>query len=167
MKKFYFKWKGSRDNWRIPLLCVLCTHKTKSTYETIFQKIKSDLPQYSPIQINVDFELAAIKAISEIYPNTKIQGCYFHLKQSVVRNLGTNGLKSRYEEDIKFAKEIRQMIGTAFLPPDEVKKVRNNYIFKCDIRDAPILLYGGDRGTLRPFFWSALARHRLFILKKN
>lgn len=79
-------------------------------------------PDYSPTQINVDFELAAINAIKEVFPNAKIQGCFFHLAQSIVRNLGTNGLKVRYETDMKFAKEIRQMLGIAFLPVDKVRK---------------------------------------------
>lgn len=104
----------------MPLLCVLCTNKKKSTYKTIFEQIRLHLPEYFPNQINVDFELAAINAIKEMFPNTKIQGCLFHFIQSIIRNLGTNGLKRRYETNLKFATEIRQMIGVAFLPPDQV-----------------------------------------------
>lgn len=111
---------GSRDGWRVPLLFVLCTNKTAETYKTVFQKIKSDLPQYEPAQLNVDFELAAVNAIKEVFPGAKIQGCLFHLSQSVVRNLSANGLKSRYESDLTFSTEIRQMIALAFLPPDQV-----------------------------------------------
>lgn len=83
--------------------------------------IKSYRPEYSPDQNNVDFELAAINASKEVFPNATIQGCFFHLAQSIVRNLGTNNLKPRYETDAKFGTEIRQMLGLAFLPPDKVK----------------------------------------------
>lgn len=85
-------------------------------------------PQYKPKKVNVDFELAAINAITEEFPNAKVQGCNFHLKQSVIRNLNTNGLKNRYETDMKFAREIRQMVAIAFLPED---KVSSFLIYYC------------------------------------
>lgn len=117
---FGIAFTGSRNGWRMPLLFALCTNKHKDTYKTIFERIKHDQPEYSPKQINMDFELAAIKAAAEVFPNAKIQGCLFHCSQSVVRNLSTNGLKNRYETDAQFAKEIRQMIGLAFLPVEKV-----------------------------------------------
>lgn len=117
---FFFVFTGSSDEWRVPLLFALCTNKTTLTYKTIFEQIKLKLPNYTPAQINVDFELAAINAIKEVFPNTKIQGCFFHLKQSVVRNLNSNHLKTRLETDLKFSTEIRQMVAVAFLPPDQV-----------------------------------------------
>lgn len=99
---------------------MLCTNKKKATYKTAFQKIKEFQPAYSPNQINVDYELAAINAIKEVFPNAIVQGCYFHLAQSLGRNIGTNGLKPRYETDSKFASEIRKLQGLAFLPVDQV-----------------------------------------------
>lgn len=112
--------KGTRDGWRMPLISVLCVNKDANTYKTIFKALKSDQPNYSPKQINVDFEQAAIKAAKSVFPTAKIQGCYFHLKQSVIRNLATNGLKGRYETELKFAEEIRKMIAIAFLPVEKV-----------------------------------------------
>lgn len=103
----------------------LCTNKKTSTYKTILRQLKRDQPDYSPDQINIDFELAAMNAAKEVFPETKIQYCYFHLKQSVIRNLASNGLKERYEVDTKFAKEILQMVSVAFLPVDEVR------IYEC------------------------------------
>lgn len=83
--------------------------------------MKRDQPDYCPDQINIDFELAAMKAAKEVFPGAKIQYCYFHLKQSVIRNLASNGLKERYEKDTAFTKEILQMVAVAFLPVDEVR----------------------------------------------
>lgn len=113
---------GSRGGWRMPLVFVLCTNRTTATYTTIFEKLKADQPTFNPKQINIDFEQATIKAIKEIFPEANIQCCYFHLLQSVVRNLSTNGLKERYEKEIEFSKEIRQMTGVAFLPIDKVRR---------------------------------------------
>lgn len=67
--------KGCRKNWRMPLVFSICTNKQKKTYKTMFQKIKQMQPQYKPKKVNVDFELAAINAITEKFPNAKVQGC--------------------------------------------------------------------------------------------
>lgn len=82
--------------------------------------MKNTHPDYSPTQINVDFELAAINAAKEVFPNATIQGCLFHYAQSIGRNLNQNDLKARYENDLQFAHEIREMAAVAFLPPMEV-----------------------------------------------
>lgn len=118
---------GSLNGWRMPLLFALCTNKTKATYKTIFEQIKKDQPNYCPEQINVDFELAAINAAKDVFPTAKIQGCQFHHAQCVNRNLNSKGLKERYESDITFAKEIREMLGLAYLPPDKVNCVSTSF----------------------------------------
>lgn len=111
---------GSRDGWRAPLLYALCAKKTTQIYVKLLEQIKLKLPDYSPEQVNMDFELAAINAVKQVFPNAKLQCCLFHLKQSIGRNLASNQLKPRLETDLKFATEIRQMIAVAFLPPDQV-----------------------------------------------
>lgn len=113
---------GSRQGWRMPLVFACGSSKDAATYKQIFNLLKKDQPNMMPTQINVDFEQAAIKAAKEVFGQTQIQGCYFHLLQSIIRNLATNNLKERYESDITFSSEIRQMSGLAFLP---IEKVRN------------------------------------------
>lgn len=111
---------GERDKWKIPLVYVLCCEKNTATYRTIFGQIKKKQPQFNPLQINVDFEQAAIKALKEIFPNAHIQGCHFHFSKNIVQNLGKNGLKTRYEQDGKFAHEIRKMIALPFIPAAKI-----------------------------------------------
>lgn len=111
---------GTRNGWKVPLVFVLCTDKKATTYCTIFEQLKAKAPGLNPTQINIDFEQAAIKAIKQVFPNAKIQGCYFHLKQSLLRNLSQHELKTRYENDLQFASEIRQLQALAFLPVEEV-----------------------------------------------
>lgn len=104
----------------MPLVCAVTTGKQKKTYKTIIQQIKTGVPNVSPKKVNVDFELAAINAVTEELPTATVQACHFHLKQSILRNLNTIGLKKRYETDFQFAQEIRQMIAVAFLPEHKV-----------------------------------------------
>ena len=40
-----------------------------------------------PTHISSDFELAAINAIKEVFNNTEVQGCYFHLVQNMWKHL--------------------------------------------------------------------------------
>lgn len=102
------------------LVYALCTNKKATAYSTILNQVKAKSPALNPPQINIDFELATLKAIKEVFPNTKVQGCIFHFFQSLVRNLAQHGLKSRYETDVRFAFEIRQIMALAFLPVEEV-----------------------------------------------
>lgn len=117
---FIFSLKGSIGNWKMPLVFVLCTDKKTATYREIFKQLVAKKPTLKPPQINLDFELATIKAAKDVFPQTKLQGCLFHLAQAVVRNLGQHELKGRYENEIKFSSEIRQLIALAYLPIDKV-----------------------------------------------
>lgn len=91
-------------------------------------KLKESQRSLSPKQINVDCELAAINAAQSAFPHTKIQLCWFHIKQSLIRNLGSNNLKLRYENDKDFANEVRQMISVAFLPVEKVATAWDMFI---------------------------------------
>lgn len=104
----------------MPLVFILCTNRKTATYREIFKQLIEKQPDLNPAQINIDFEQATIKAIKEAFPETKVQGCLFHLHQAVVRNLAQHELKVRYENEIKFASEIRQLLAIAYLPIDKV-----------------------------------------------
>lgn len=119
---------GNCKGWREALVFIACTNKTAGTYKYVFDKLKEKQPTLSPNQINVDCELAAINAAQSAFPHTKVQLCWFHIKQSVIRNLGTNNLKMRYESDSVFANEVRQMISVAFLPVEHVAATWDTFI---------------------------------------
>lgn len=56
--------------------------------------------------IHTDFEIAAINAIGAIIPGARIQGCFFHLSQSVYRKVSSSGHQSRYNTDEEFAVKV-------------------------------------------------------------
>lgn len=113
----------------MPLVFVVCTNKT-TTNKYVFDKLKEKRSAISPKQINVDCELAAINAAQTTFPHSKVQLCYFHIKQSVIRNLTTNHLKEPYENDFEFANEMRQMMSVAFLPVENVASTWDKFIEK-------------------------------------
>lgn len=104
----------------MPLAYALCKGKTTGTYRTIFEQMKAIRPGLNPTQITMDFELAAINAAKMVFPTARVQTCYFHFTQSIIRNMGQHGLKTKYQSDNTFAQEIRQLIALAFLPPAQV-----------------------------------------------
>jgi len=74
---------------------------------------------FSPEKVTVDFELAIHKAIENVWPNTTIIGCRFHLTQSWWRNVQKCGLTSFYkDESLEIGKWIRNTFGLVFLNPD-------------------------------------------------
>lgn len=78
-------------------------------------KLKENQPNFDPKKVNVDFDVASTNAAIEVFPNAMVQGCNFQLKQTVIRNLDAVGLKKRYETDVKFAHEVREMTAKALL----------------------------------------------------
>ena len=68
----------------------------------------------------VDFELAVIKSIEVNFPDSEINGCFFHLSQSVYRKIQECGFQRRYQEDSDFALKLRMLPALAFVPVEEV-----------------------------------------------
>jgi len=65
-----------------------------------------------------DFELAAIDAIQEVFPNDTTKGCTFHFRQALMRRLADIGLRTEYSSTgIPCVKDwIRQIMGLTLLP---------------------------------------------------
>ncbi|KRX53075.1 hypothetical protein T09_7520 [Trichinella sp. T9] len=74
----------------------------------------------NPESIICDFETALIPAIQGYFPNTRVQGCYFHFCQAVHRKVGELGLKTRYHQHEETRRKIRMLLTTAFLPVPHV-----------------------------------------------
>ncbi|KAM7285895.1 uncharacterized protein ISCGN_032780 [Ixodes scapularis] len=53
--------------------------------------------------VYTDFDIAAINVMKAVSPSAKIQGCFFHLPQSVYWKVCFSGLQSRYNADDEFA----------------------------------------------------------------
>ncbi|KRY49544.1 hypothetical protein T03_14936 [Trichinella britovi] len=75
---------------------------------------------YCLYTIICDFETALIPAIRGYFPNTRVQGCYFHFCQAVHRKVGELGLKTRYRTEEPTKRKIRMLLATAFLPVPHV-----------------------------------------------
>ena len=54
-----------------------------------------------------DYEIAAINAFAQVFPNAEIKGCFFHFDQAIWRRIQAFGLQQRYQNDEEFAVVIK------------------------------------------------------------
>ncbi|KRZ88035.1 ATP-dependent RNA helicase DDX19A [Trichinella sp. T8] len=112
------------DELLVPAVYCLCTGKDIGTYGYIFQALIDKAAvlevDLNPDTIICDFETALIPAIRGYFPNTRVQGCYFHFCQAVHRKVGELGLKTRYRQHEETRRKIRMLLATAFLPVPHV-----------------------------------------------
>lgn len=98
----------------IPVLYALLPDKKLTTYKLLFQLIRSQIPQWNPSDITVDFEVAAIQAIRSHFPNVKITGCYFHFRRCLWRKAKTLGVcKTQLGKD-----HVKLCAALSHLPPE-------------------------------------------------
>ncbi|XP_076035995.1 uncharacterized protein LOC143021958 [Oratosquilla oratoria] len=73
-----------------------------------------------PTVIIVDFEQAIIQAISNVFgPETRTQGCFYHLTQSTWRKIQDLGLTNHYKESENFRHFCGQIDSLAFIPVED------------------------------------------------
>lgn len=105
----------------IPVVYALLTDKSRSIYQRLLQQLKIMQPGLQPNNLMLDFELAAIQAFENEFPNLEKTGCFFHLSQSVWRKVQNEGLKVQYQGDHEFARWVRMIPALAFVPPQNVE----------------------------------------------
>lgn len=116
---------GPEERSRIlPLAYGLMSSKSLECYRILFQNL-NDFADASNIVLKPsfvisDYELAAINAVAEEFPETTNSGCLFHLGQSIYRKVQGCGLSNKYATEEGFSIKIRQIAALAFLPPTEI-----------------------------------------------
>ncbi len=105
-----------------PFIYFLLPNKTAETYERMFQIVRQKVP-IQPSKLILDFEKGAHQAFHQVYPDVPTAGCYFHLKQSVLRKVQEFGLKQRYEQDLDYQILVRSITALAFVPPAQVEEL--------------------------------------------
>lgn len=116
----------------IPLAFCLLKTKSECTYKKCLERLvyhaaKNDL-QLMPKYIVTDFEKAIQKAVKDVWPETQIVGCRFHLTQAWWRKIQHLGLTAEYKDKTS---EIGQWLGYCFgLLFLEPEKVSDAFVFE-------------------------------------
>ncbi|CAF3984236.1 unnamed protein product, partial [Rotaria sp. Silwood1] len=71
----------------IPVVFCLLRRKNATTYQEMINKILEFAPAWNPQTIMLDFEKAVLNVLSNSFPQVSLSGCYFHLRQSIHRQL--------------------------------------------------------------------------------
>jgi len=132
-----FTLHGFQNGHYIPLVFYLLIDKSVKTYEfvftMIFEKCNTLGFLFSPEKVTIYFEI--YKAVENVWPNTTIIGCQFHLAQSWWRNVQKYGLTSFYkDESSEIGEWIQYTFGLVFLNPDEV----SNCFVEDLLSDCPV-----------------------------
>ena len=108
----------------VPCVYALLSSKTKNTYFALLKEVKI-LTGEDIVMTNfiVDFETAMILAIKEVFPGTKINGCFYHFRAIIRKNIQGKGLQRLFNESLNFRKFVVLLSALAFVPIDDVKEV--------------------------------------------
>lgn len=119
----------------VPLVYALMSNRTAESYKILFSLIQSRIPEWNPIKFKTDFEKAAMKAITEIFPSTMFKGCYFHYNKAVWKKGRELGLVK--SKDIK---KKRMVSLSAVLPLLPQAEIRNgwDYIIRDENEDSDV-----------------------------
>ncbi|XP_041371610.1 uncharacterized protein LOC121385139 [Gigantopelta aegis] len=83
---------------------------------SFLQKLKEADATLNPDTVTTDYEVATINALQEVFPDTHVHGCLYHLSQCVYRRVQANGLQESYTTDNELSLQIRMIPALAFVP---------------------------------------------------
>ena len=94
----------------------------------------------SPTDILMDFELAALNSVRQVYSNTAFKGCFYRFSSNIWKHIQNLGLQNHHQDDENFFLWLRMLSALAFLPPNDViryfelliDEIRNNFNDECD-----------------------------------
>lgn len=118
-----YTWHAQVGNSFPPCVYFLLQKKNEATYKRMFQIMLMLIPSLAPDIILLDFEMAAINAARNAFPQAEVKGCYFHLCQSILRKIGNVGLKITFEKDLEKKLMLKSLAALAFIRIKDVKNV--------------------------------------------
>ena len=105
----------------IPGFYILMSNKTEIIYDMVFKSVKKILTQNGIYSLNIktittDTELALINAVNTNFVDVQRIGCWFHLKQDLLRESKVLGLFNKNNKNINPETTIEIIKQLAILP---------------------------------------------------
>lgn len=113
----------------IPFVYALLSSKETVQYAAVLKAVQSSFDEYRivgvPARIMTDFEKAIINACEEVFPNSPVSCCFFHLGQSVYRQIQSIGLQEAYNnpDDRTLKIYTHMLLALAFVPLADVVRI--------------------------------------------
>lgn len=144
----------------LPLVYGLLSSKGEECYEQFFESLVDYAADFNidlaPLFVITDFERSAINALMSTFPETRHQGCFFHLGQNLWRKIQLFGLSGQYELDKDFQLKMKQLQALAFLPADKIPDAFNQLKDLMPANAAAVIKYFEETyvlGRLREQTW--------------
>ena len=59
----------------------------KDSYKVALNCLKEAAPEWGPVGVLSDYETAIIRAVEDLFPDSWMQGCNFHLDQALLKHV--------------------------------------------------------------------------------
>ena len=169
----------------LPACYAIMQDRTQDTYIRLFTLIRELLPagrQNGPSFISMDFELGAMNAFKQCFPNSQEAFCFFHFSQSIWRKAQESGIAASYvgEGSTELRRDFHSCLSLAFVPPDHVtrsfQKLRDHAVEELDpvidlLEDTYVLGRRRGRGRRPPRYpiqtWNVHGRTLQGIARTN
>lgn len=76
---------------------------------------------FIPDEVIIDFEQAAFNAISRIWPNAIVKGCFFHFGQAIWRRVNHLGLATLFNTNQQFRRCVELITSLALIPRHDIE----------------------------------------------
>lgn len=103
-----------------PVLFVLLTRATAIAYKAVFRYVEDNIFKLQPARFMADFEAAMRKAIADLYPNTKINGCWYHFSVAVRRKALSFGLHNLIKNHFDAWSVYKKLLCLPLLPAKKI-----------------------------------------------
>ena len=132
---------GLKEGHHVIGCYALLPNKQTETYVEFLQQVEQLTSAASPESIMIDFEQACINAVSQVFPQSTLVGCLFHLCKSIHRHVKSSGFQQEYLENEEFRTHIRMISALAFVPLEDIITAFNALSDICHGNETTILDY--------------------------
>lgn len=103
-----------------PCVYALLSNKETQSYERLLRVLLRFRPRMAPIRVVMDYELAMKRAVTAVFPSINVEGCFFHLSQSVWRAVQRFGLVQDYERNEEIRAIVKSLCALSFVQAELV-----------------------------------------------
>ncbi|KAG0436025.1 hypothetical protein DMUE_4422, partial [Dictyocoela muelleri] len=76
----------------VPLVYIFMNNRSKNSYKRAFNFLKEKIHDKYPSFISIYFEMASFVSFKEVFPDSKVNGCFFHFSQLLFKKIQKLGM---------------------------------------------------------------------------
>ena len=97
------------------------TSRTRDLYKNVFQRLRELVPETLPESLMCDFEAPMRRGFIDCFGNDRrVNGCYFHYSQAVLKKVNKLGLSPVYRQSESVRDTVRKLLVLPLLNPTQI-----------------------------------------------